>query len=58
MFSAIFRMCRDIQIRQQEQRKARRKDTCTLKQIAARLEHSPPRSLASDDEPSEPDTEE
>jgi hypothetical protein len=33
-FSSIFGMCRDIQIRQREERKARRKDTRTLKQIS------------------------
>jgi hypothetical protein len=33
-FSSIFRMCKDIQIRQREERKARRKDTHTLKLIS------------------------
>jgi hypothetical protein len=33
-FSSIFGMYRDIQIRKREERKARRKDTCTLKQIS------------------------
>jgi hypothetical protein len=33
-FSSIFRMCKDIQIRQREERKARRKDTRTLKLIS------------------------
>jgi hypothetical protein len=33
-FSSIFRMCKDIQIRQREKRKARRKDTRTLKLIS------------------------
>ena len=58
MFSAIFGMCRDIQARQQKEREARRKDTWTLKQIAARLEHDPPRSPLSDEAASEPETEE
>ena len=31
MFSAIFGMCKDIQVRQQKEREARRKDTQTLK---------------------------
>ena len=31
MFSAIFGMCKDIQVRQQKEREARRKDTWTLK---------------------------
>jgi hypothetical protein len=33
-FSSIFGMYRNIQIRKREERKARRKDTCTLKQIS------------------------
>jgi hypothetical protein len=51
-------MCRDIQIRQREERNARRKDTRTLKQISLSLELDPPRSPISDDETSEPETEE
>ena len=43
MFSAIFGMCKDIQTYQQKEREARRKDTQTLKQIAARLELDPAR---------------
>ena len=58
MFSAIFGMCRDIQTRQQSEREARRKDTQTLKQIAARLKLEPPRSPLSDEAASEPETEE
>ena len=58
MFSAIFGMCKDIQTCQQKEREARRKDTRTLKQIAARLEHDPPRSPLSDEGASEPKTEE
>ena len=58
MFSAIFGMCRDIQTRQQRERDARRKDTRTLEQIAARLELDPPRSPLSDEAASEPKTEE
>ena len=57
-FSSIFGMCRDIQVRQQKEREARRKDTRTIKQIAARLELEPPRSPPSDDAPSEPETKE
>ena len=57
-FSSIFGMCRDIQVRQQKEREARRKDTRTLKQIVARLELEPPRSPPSDDAPSETETEE
>jgi hypothetical protein len=57
-FSSIFGMCRDIQIRQREERNARRKDTRTLKQISLSLELDPPRSPISDDETSEPETEE
>ena len=41
MFSAIFGMCKDIRTYQQKEREARRKDTRTLKQIAARLELDP-----------------
>ena len=37
-FSSIFGMCRDIQIRKREERKARRKDTRMLKQISKRLD--------------------
>ena len=51
-------MCRDIQVRQQKEREIRRKDTRTLKQIAARLELEPPRSPLSDEAASEPETEE
>ena len=58
MFSAIFGMCKDIQTCQQKERKARRKDTQTMKQIAARLELDPPRSPLSDEGASEPETEE
>ena len=58
MFSAIFGMCKDIQTYQQKEREARRKDTQTLKQIAARLELDPPRSPLSDEVASEPETEE
>ena len=57
MFGAIFGMCKEIQVRQQNERKARRKDTRTLKQIAARLELDPPRSPLSDEAASEPKTE-
>ena len=57
-FSSIFGMCRDIQIRKREERKARRKKTRTLKQISKRLELDPPRSPILDDEPSKPETEE
>ena len=58
MFSAIFGMCKDIQVRQQKGREARRKDTWTLKQIAARLELDPLRSPPIDEAASEPKTEE
>ena len=58
MFSAIFGMCKDIQVRQQKERDARRKDTWTLKQIAATLELDPPRSPRLDEEANEPETEE
>ena len=58
MFSAIFGMCRDIQTRQQNERDARRMDTQTLKQIAARLELDPPRSPLSNEAASEPEIEE
>ena len=58
VFSSIFGMCRDIQVRQQKERKARRKDTRTLKQIAGRLELMPPRSPLSDEATSEPETKE
>jgi len=58
MFSAIFRMCKDIRTYQQKEREARRKDTRTLKQIASRLELDPPRSLLLDEVASEPETEE
>ena len=51
-------MCKDIQVRQQKEREVRRKDTRTLKQIAARLELDPPRSPLSDEATSEPETEE
>jgi hypothetical protein len=57
-FSSIFGMCKDIHIRQREERKARRKDTRTLKLISQSLELDPPRSLISDDETSELETEE
>ncbi|XP_066374011.1 uncharacterized protein [Miscanthus floridulus] len=49
---------KDIQVRQQKEREARRKDTQTLKQIAARLELEPSRSPLSDEAASEPETEE
>jgi len=58
LFSSIFGRCRDIQIKQREEKKARRKDTCMLKQISQSLELDPPRSPILDDEPSEPETEE
>ena len=58
MFSAIFRMCKDIRTYQQKEREARRKDTRTLKQIASRLELDPPRSPLSDEAACEPETEE
>jgi len=58
MSSAIFGMCKDIQVRQQKEREARRKDARTLKQIVARLELVPPRSPLSDEAASEPETEE
>ena len=58
MFSAIFGMCKDIQTCQQKEREARRKDTRTLKQIAARLELEPPRSPLLDEAASEPKTKE
>ena len=58
MFSAIFGMCKDIRTYQQKEREARRKDTRTLKQIAARLELDPPKSPLSDEAASEPETEE
>jgi len=51
-------MCKDSEVRQQKEREARRKDTRTLKQIAARLELDPPRSPLSDEATSEPKTEE
>ena len=51
-------MCKDIRTCQQKEREARRKDTQTLKQIAARLELDPPRSPISNDEPSELEIEE
>ena len=51
-------MCKDIQVRQQKEREARRKDTRTLKQIAARLELEPPRSPLSDEVASELETKE
>ena len=51
-------MCKDIQTYQQKEREARRKDTRTLKQIAARLELDPHRSPLSDEAASEPETEE
>ena len=57
----MFGMCKDIQVRKQKEREAKRKDTRTLKQIAARLELEPPRSPLSDDTvsvASEPETEE
>jgi hypothetical protein len=57
-FSSIFGMCEDIQVRQQMEREARRKDTRILKQIAARLELEPPRSPPSDDALSELEIEE
>ena len=56
MFSAIFGMCKDIQTYQQKEREARRKDTQTLKQIAARLELDPSRSPLSNEAGSEPET--
>ena len=34
LFSAIFGMCKDSEVNQQKERKARRKDTRTLKQIS------------------------
>ena len=58
MLSAIFGMCKDIRTYQRQEREARRKDTRTLKQIAARLELDPPRSPLSDEAASEPKTEE
>ena len=58
MFSAIFGMCKDIRTYQQKEREARRKDTWTLKQIAARLDLDPPRSPLSDETASEPETKE
>ena len=54
----MFGMCGDIQVRQQKEREARRKDTRTLKQIAARLELEPPRCPLLDEAASEPKTEE
>jgi len=57
-FSSIFGMCRDIQVRQQKESEARRKDTLTLKQIAARLKLEPPRSPLSDEATSEPEIKE
>jgi len=42
----------------EREREARRKDTWTLKQIAARLELDPPRSPLSDEEASGPKNEE
>ena len=58
MFSAIFGMCKDIRTCQQKERETRRKDTRTLKHIAARLELDPLRSPLSDEAASEPETEE
>ena len=54
----MFGMCRDIQVRKQKEREAKRKDTRTLKQIAARLELEPPRSPLSYEAASEPEIEE
>ena len=58
MFNAIFGMCKDIWTYQQKERKVRRKDTQTLKQIASRLELDPPRSPLLDEVASEPETKE
>ena len=54
----MFGMCKDIQVRKQKEREAKRKDTRTLKQIAARLELEPSRSPLSDEAASEPETKE
>ena len=45
-----------MQVRQQKEREARRKDTRTLKQIATRLKLEPPRYPLSDEVASEPET--
>lgn len=58
ILSNIFGMCKDIRTTQLKEREARRKDTRTLKLLASKQELSPPRSPISDDQPSEPETEE
>jgi hypothetical protein len=52
LFTCIFSMCKDAEVRQRKEREARRTDTRTLKQISERLELHPPRSPISEGEPS------